>query len=393
MTGKGRLRAGSLVGGGLACAIAAGLLWIAVSAHLERSCTVRDTPYLSLCPEPPEDLAAARAALRQRIQDNPGDSTAWTRLLGSGETSVSDGVLRAAAAVAPNHPAVLRWQAAKAVEAGKLPEAIGLLVRLLQYRGSAEAARVLGLVVAVENGTELLRPHLDQAENWLPSVLATLPALQIPPAQALPLVAAALEKGTLPDAARQSYMRTLKATGQWLDAYGLWLTYHKKVIPLLYNSGFDYAFEHDGFDWEFTAALRSKAGVLLEQVAVARRGLVIEAHFTGRSFTSPILRQYVFAPPGTYRLRGEYMGSKLRTDSGLAWAVVCTSGRKTLAGRSEGLRDTGGVWKALEVEFTVPPDCGPVVSLQLEPAAAFEATAGIKGTVAFDSFSLSRSAN
>lgn len=392
MDGDGRLRAGSLVSGGLACAVAAGLLWAAASAHLERSCTVRDTPYLSLCAEPPEDIAASRAALRQRIQDNPGDSTAWTRLLGSGEASVSDAVLRGAAAVAPYHPAVLRWRAAKAVEAGRLQDAVTLLVYLLHYRGSAEAALILGRIIAIENGVEMLRPHLHTAEHWLLPVLVTLPSLNIPHAQALPLVAAALEQGGLTDGARRWYMHSLKANGQWLDAYGLWLAYQKQPVPLLYNGGFDQAFEQDGFDWEFTPAPRSKAGVILEQVTVARRGLVLEADFTGRAFASPILRQYVFAPSGTYRLRGEYMGSKLRTDSGLTWAVVCSSGRKALAGRSEGLKDTGGVWKTLEVEFTVPPDCGPVASLQLEPATAFEATAGMKGTVAFDNFSLLRTA-
>jgi hypothetical protein len=61
--------------------------------------------------------------------------------------------------------------------------------------------------------------------------------------------------------------------------------------------------------------------------------------------------------------------------------------------RSRPIQDTGGVWKTLEAEFTVPPDCGAVASLQLEPAAQFEATAGIKGRVAFDGFSLARSVN
>jgi hypothetical protein len=188
-------------------------------------------------------------------------------------------------------------------------------------------------------------------------------------------------------------MRSLKASGQWLDAYGLWIAHHKgEAVPLLYNGGFDQPIESDGFDWEFTNAPRSRAGVLIEQEAVARRGLVLDLDFTGRGFASPIVRQYLFLAPGTYRMRGEYMAPKLRSEEGLAWSVQCTAGRKAVLGRSQGLRETGGVWKPFEFEFTVPPDCGAVASLQLDPAAAFEATTGLKGTVSFDAFSLARAA-
>jgi hypothetical protein len=98
----------------------------------------------------------------------------------------------------------------------------------------------------------------------------------------------------------------------------------------------------------------------------------------------------VFAGPGAYRLRGEYMAAKLRTEEGLAWTVQCTAGRRTVAGRTQPLKDTGGVWKPLTLEFVVPPDCGVVASVQLEPAAQYEAATGMRGHVAFDAFSLTR---
>src|SRR5262249_31976974 len=80
--------------------------------------------------------------------------------------------------------------------------------------------------------------------------------------------------------------------------------------------------------------------------------------FTGRSFTAPIVRQYLFLPPGGYHLQGEFMAPKLRAEEGLAWSVQCTAGRKAVLGRSTALRETGGVWKQLEFDFTVPPDSG-----------------------------------
>ena len=198
----------------------------------------------------------------------------------------------------------------------------------------------------------------------------------------------ARDRGALPDQSWRNYVRDLKASGYWVDAYGLWLASRKDPAPLLYNGGFDDPFEQDGFDWEFTLAPRSRAGVVFEQDAVARRGNVLALEFTGRSFPSPILRQYVFTAPGSYRLQGDYMASKLRSDQGLVWSVVCTAGSKAVAGRSAALQDTGGVWRRVEVQFTIPPDCGPVASVQLEPAAAYEAGTGMRGELALDAFSL-----
>ena len=374
-------------------AAAVGVFFAGMSVHLRSACVERDTPYLPLCPEPSKDPQVVREQMRERIARNPGDSVAWARLLVAEPRERTDSVLVGASLVAPMDPMVARWRAAQALQQGKLPEGIALLVQLLQHQHSAESARVLAQIAATPDGPAFLRPHLAPGSRWLPQVLGAGYAMKLPPGNVLPLVAEAAEKGALPDDARQLYMRSLKANGHWLDAYGLWVAQHKDPVPLLYNGSFDQALEQDGFDWEFTRVPRSRAGVMVQQEAVARRGLVLGLEFTGRSFTSPVVRQYLFASPGPYRLRGEYMASKLRSESGLAWSVLCTSGRKAVLARSRPLPDTGGVWKPFEVDFDVPPDCGAVASLQLEPAAPFEATTGIKGRVAFDALSLARTAN
>jgi hypothetical protein len=375
-----------------ALAVAAVVFWFAVEAHLRSACVEQDTPYLPLCPAPLSGPDAVREELKQRLARNPGDAWAWTSLLVAGTPTQAEGVMPGAVLAAPHNHNVARWQAAQALQQGQLPQGVALLVEILRHRGSPESARVLAQLAVTPQGLALLRPHLASAKEWLPQVLEGGYALKMPPGDLLPLVAAAVEKDALPDEALHRYMRTLKASGQWLDAYGLWVSHHKDLVPLLYNSGFDQPIEVDGFDWEFATAPRSRAGVLIEQEAVARRGLVLDIDFTGRSFPAPILRQYLFLAPGTYRVRGEYMAPKLRSEEGLAWSVQCTAGRRSVLGRSEGLRETGGVWKPLQFEFTVPADCGAVASLQLDPAAAFEATTGIKGSVSFDAFSLTRAA-
>lgn len=362
----------------------------AMRAHLRSACVELDTPYLPLCAAPPADPAAVREELRERIARNPGDSTAWTRLLVGETPEGSTAVLPGATLAAPHNHNVSRWRAAQALQQGRIAEGVALMVQIVSNRYSAETARVLAQIAAGPQGMELMRPHMATAKAWLPAVLGGSTSLKQPPGELLALVAAAQQEGVLPADTRRLYMRQLKGAGQWLDAYGLWVSSHKDLVPLLFNGGFDQPFEADGFDWEFTPMPRSRAGVLLEQEAVARRGLVLDIDFTGRSFTSPVVRQFLFLPPGTYRMRGEYMASKLRSEEGLAWGVQCTAGRKPVIGRSAGLRDTGGVWKPFEFDFAVPDNCGVVATLQLDPAAAYEATAGIKGHVAFDALSLTR---
>jgi hypothetical protein len=372
-------------------AAAAALFSTAVAVHLRNACTEMDTPYLPLCPAAPDDPQVLSAALRERIARNPGDSTAWTRLLVTNPQR-DDGVLHAAVVVAPHNHNVARLQAAQALESGQLSEGVALLVEILRHRSSPDAAAVLAQLATSDEGMQLLRPYLTHSGKWLPQVLSASYALKVPPGDVLSLVAEAVEKGGgLPDAPRRNYMRKLKETGAWLDAYGLWLAQQKQQVPLLYNGNFDKPFQPDGFDWEFAKVPRSRAGVVFRQEAVARRGLVVGLEFTGRSFKLPVIRPYVFVAPGTYHLEGQYRATKMRSEEGLAWVAQCMGGRRALAGRSDALTDTGGVWKPVAFDFTVPPDCGAVVSVQLETAVQYEAKTGIKGRVAFDGFTLTPS--
>jgi hypothetical protein len=373
-----------------ALAVAAvAIFWLAASAHLDRTCTLMDTPYLPLCGASAPSAAESGARLRQRIARNPGDSDAWAKLL---VLQPDDALLQGATQLAPNNPNVLRRRAGRALEKGDLPGAVVLLIDLVRYRSAGEAAAVLAQLAASPGGMALLRPQLGDAKDWLPSVLGSMAAQKLPLGRALPLVMEAIDKDSFPPEAQRSYMRSLKAGGYWLDAYGMWLAQHKQELPLLYNGSFDEAFEPDGFDWEFPVVARSRAGSLMDQPTMARRGRVLEIEFTGRHLARPLAWQYVFVAPGSYRFRGDYLGTKFRTQEGLVWSVRCMMGRSTPIARSQPLLDTGTVWRNFDLLFTVPDDCGPVVGIQLDVAADFEAAAGLRGSVAFDSFRLSRTA-
>ncbi|MDB5861538.1 MAG: hypothetical protein JWQ76_5227 [Ramlibacter sp.] len=375
----------------LALAVAAvAIFWLAASAHLERTCTLLDTPYLPLCSASTPSVTASAEELRRRIARNPGDSDAWTKLMVLQPGVRNDALLRGATQLAPNNPNVLRSRAGRALERRDMPAAVALLLEMVRYRNSGEAAQVLAQMMASAEGAALLRPQLADAKEWLPQVLASTAAQKLPLGRPLPLVLEAIEKDSFPPEAQRSYMRSLKSGGYWLDAYGLWLAQHKQELPLLYNASFDEAFEPDGFDWEFPVVARSRAGSLMDQPAVARRGRVLEIEFTGRHLARPMAGQYVFVAPGSYRFRGDYMGAKFRSQEGLVWAVRCMNGGNGAVARSQPLQDTGTVWRSFELLFNVPDNCGPVVSIQLDVAADFEAAVGLRGTMSFDSLSLVR---
>lgn len=381
---------------GLGVAAAGGLIWLGVSTHMQRACTVMDTPYLPLCTAVAAASHAERQArLRAYLADNPGDSGAWIQLTnlqtGPQTGPIEQALFRAASTLAPTEPNVLMWRAGQALADDELPKATELLVQLVEHRRKREAIEQLARIVAsAEDAAALLRPHLPTASRWLPPVLASLVALKLPLASALPLLAEASAKGTVPQQTIQAYTRALKADGKWADAYGLWIAQQKGPTPLLYNGSFDRPFQPNGFDWEVTPVPRSRAGAVVSQRGIANRGQVLEIQFTGRSLATPVLRQYVFAAPGKYLLRGHYMGSKLRMEQGLAWSARCinTHSRNALAGRSDALQDTAGVWKPFQFSLQIPPDCGLVVSVQLETFAPFEATAGFKGRASFDGIEL-----
>ncbi len=381
-----------LILAGLAVAVAAWLMWTGVRVHMGRACILQDTPYLPLCDDPAgKPDPERRQQLRDRLASNPAEADSWIRLTHIESGKYERPLLRAVSALAPNDPNVLLWRAGDLLARNQGPQAVDLLVQLVAYRKRGEAVEALARILASGQGTALLRPHLATGDRWLPQVLARLIALKLPLSPALPLMGEASSSGTVQRQTIQTFIRALREAGLWADAYSLWLAQQRGPTPLLHNGRFDQAFEQDGFDWEVTPVLPSKAGAIVSQRPSGNRGQVLDIEFTGRPLATPLIRQYIFAPPGKYQLRGQYMGSRLRLEEGLAWAARCTNGDSAVpAGRSEGLNDTAGAWQAFQFAITVPANCGLVFSLQLETLAPSAASGGAKGRAAFDSLELVR---
>jgi hypothetical protein len=376
----------------LAIGAAGALLWLGATANLRQACALGDAVLAPWCGEAAAGAAARPAELRQRIAANPGDSQAYAALSSFPQDAARPGVLRAAAALAPHDPNVLMARAALALEQDRPGDAAGDLVQLVEYYHhlAQQPARALAHMIVQGHGASLEK-HLKPGARWFPLVLATMLELKAPLAPALPLMSRAVQDGALPAERAGHFIRSLKAQGSWVDAYTLWLARHGGRLPVLYNAGFDEPFEPDGFDWEITPQLAGREGANAAARALAGRGDVLDVLFTGHSMRTPIVRQYLLLSPGRYRLAGQYMALRLRSESGLAWAVRCgVAGAPQQAGKSTELADTGGVWRPFQFDIIVPAGCDAVASLELETFAPYEATAGIRGRAQFDGLSLQK---
>jgi hypothetical protein len=375
---------------GLGTIVAAWLVWYGATTHLQRSCVLLDTPYLPLCPEALPDSDPRRIEqLRERLRANPGDSGAWVDLASLAPDESRDALLHAVAVLAPSDPNSLRLRARQALAANQMELATDLLVKMTEHHlGGEEPPQLLARLLSSSEGMTLLRPHLTAGSHWVPQVLGSLVALKLPLEAGFPLLAEAAAKGLVARATLQSFVRSLKAAGSWADAYGLWVSQQRQPVPVLFNGGFDKRFQPDGFDWEVTPVSLGRAGALVAQRTLSGHGPVLEIQYTGRAVAMPVIRQFMFIAPGRYAMTGKYMTDKLRMEQGLAWAVRCTDGARALAGRSEPLQDTAGVWRNFQFEFNVPAGCGTTASLQLETFAPFEAATGFTGKSSFDGLEL-----
>lgn len=379
----------------LAVVLAAWLMFESVQRHLSRACVIRDTVYLGLCPSSEAQLSSARLKiLLQRIKNAPGDSRAYIELAilarspdaPTGLNAVK--VLDTAVSLAPHDKDVLRMRARSAAEAKDWKVMAEYLVELAEAYYDTEAAGALARLIAFGNGASLLHGYVQHDSRWLLLVLDMVPIEGVPLAPMVPLLMVGYEIGAVPMSAMMSAIKNLKHSNNWTDAYALWGVVQKQSLGPLYNSGFDRPLQTDAFDWEINP-LNGGRGALAQRMRLPHRGYVLGVQYTGRSIGAVPARQVLFIYPGKYQLQMQYMTDRLRSEQGLAWVIRCTS-TQALLGQSPGILDTRRTWQTLKFEFEVPENCLPVVNLQLETSASYEAVAGFTGKAYFDEMNLQR---
>lgn len=376
--------------------------WKAWDVNITMSCWKNEWPNLPVCEEINGRTPQERVArLQERLAANPGDSQALvelTELAHRPETAAgldAPALLAAAGQAAPQDVTVLQLQANEALRAQRWPDALDKLTRLSQHHHNADATRVLAELVALAAQPtaqltlqQALVDAVDADAGWLDRVLRAMPGAKLPLGSAMPLVALAAAKEPGLSAPLGLYViRQLKTEGLWLEAHAIWLRLWKRPLGYLFNGDFEQNFVAGGFDWEVIERDPHRGGARIDLAGRRERGQVLRVAFTGRAMKTPLVRQHLLLPPGSYRFAGEFQTGDLRSERGLAWVFSCASDGRELA-RTAPLMAGGRTWQPLAVSLEVPAECGLGVALALQTEAPFEAKTGLLGEVVFDRFTL-----
>jgi hypothetical protein len=376
-------------------------LWLGVHAWMhqtDRACRLGEWPPLLQCAGAwSQDPAQQAQRLQERLRRNPGDAHA---AVGLAELAAvlpqaldPDQTLRAAQRLAPQHGQVLLLQANRAIAARQWPQAVPALTRLAVYHRNTSAATSLAQMIGVAATDPALQASLQQAlavtPGWLQPVIPRMPDAKMPVVLAMPYVSEAMASGTLDTPTGRQLIRLLKAEGQWLDAYSVWLYLWKRPVDLLFNGDFEQPFVAGGFDWEAGQTQAFRAGAQVQRSGRGNRGQVLEVTFSGKAMAPYVVRQDLLLSPGRYRFDGEFLASELRTAQGLVWAVRCARDGREVA-RTAPMLPKGRDWQTWQLVFEFPVDCGLGGTLELKPQAAYESVAGMKGEVLFDRLRMER---
>lgn len=366
---------------------------LALPKLIERGCWLGEWPFEEGCPDFPssKDPQATAEVFIEHIRRNPGDGRAYARLVGilwANKDPRLPAVLPFAQQFAPYHPTVLGVTANSALAAKDWAGAAAALTVMVE-RGQPEAMKPLTDLMVYPPTQAAVLAQVQPGRRWLDAALANVPP-QVPPMQVQAFISQGAQAGILKPQTALAMVDRLKQSGDWIDAYTLWVGSRGKVPEGLFNGGFDQRSIRRGFDWEWPDLPPSgNPGMRVVQTSASpRKGSMLEIEMSGRAaLPQPMVSQAVVLLAPQYRLRGSYMAERMRTTDGLVWALRCASGGERFA-QSPAIKDTERKWVDIDITFTVPPQCGAAARLALEAASTGEAGAGMAGIVAFDDFDL-----
>lgn len=318
--------------------------------------------------------------LRKRISSAPADIWAYKDYALSSREPDRTRLVPHAALLYPQEPN-LQWASAViAAKKGDADRATGLLVNIVEHSGDGTAADALAKL-ALAGGSGLLIAHLGDGSRWADRLASYLPTVPGALRAGVPFVAEAARKGAITRERALQLVDAYKTQAAYVEAFSLWAQLQDSPVPLLRNGDFAEPINSTPFDWETKRG--SKSGVSA-RVFRGENIPFVELSLDGRSVMTPMLRQLVFAPPGKYRVEGQYR-ERLRAYAPPSWIVGCT-GQSTpllaipLAPSSD--------WQTFSGVFEVPPECRELVSLSATFPDENAATVAGMGTLAFRSIRL-----
>lgn len=310
---------------------------------------------------------AAIATARHLLAVEPGQGDAFAVLaLAAARRGDADAAALAKIALqrAPRNRDLRTQQAAAALKAGDLPEAmaqIDALLRLTPSRGKA-LFPALAQQAVDPAFADVLVDTLAMSPPWRAWFLNILGTQGSP--VAVDHVYSRLQKrGELTDVETGRWLNRTLLDGRWGQAYAYWvgtLGPIKGGLKPVRNGDFEQESSGIGFDWRNDHVFGAFASIEPTNGAGGRRAA--HFHFINRPAARGNLRQALLLAPGRFRLSLRAHAEFLHSDQGLQWIVRCDKG-PTVA--TLGPLEGSFGWQSMAVDFEVPAEKCPGQWLEL----------------------------
>ncbi len=380
-------------------------IWLLVSVclflslyqyQISRGCWLGEWPFETGCEAGlPTGFIGKESAdvYEQHLIKNPGHSLAYVWLALDrwqlGNNDETRHYLTTAMQTAPANEQVLLVQADINLKNQEWLEAAKALVKLIQL-GNKNAREPFLQLLSYESTQQLALSLITSDAVWLDKLLRSADS-KFAITGLLPAFNQGKKLGLISGDTIVSVIDKLMASGQWFDAYGMWVDYHGTLKNGLYNTGFDTQVSQKGFDWKWSQSKDLRKTMVIRQVAAhADNGMMLELEFLGRkAIPLPMVHQIVILQHDEYVFSGNYYADRLEANEGLSWKFSCAAGSEHWA-QTEALLDTQRQWKSFELRLKIPASCGAAVMVGLETKNAGDARVGISGLIQFDRFFLTR---
>ena len=380
-------------------------IWLLVSVFLfsvlyqyqiSRGCWLGEWPFETGCEAGmPTGFIGKETAdvYEQHLIKNPGHSLAYAWLaLDRLEPGINDKTLeylKSAMQTAPANEQVLLVQADISLKNQEWLEAAKALVTLIQL-GNKNAREPFLQLLSYQPTQQSALSLITADSVWLDKLLRGADS-KFAINGLLPAFSHGKKLGLISADTTVSVIDKLMASGQWFEAYGMWVDYHGTLKNGLFNTGFDTPISQKGFDWKWSQSKDLRKTMVIKQVAAhTDNGMMLELEFLGRkAIPLPMVHQIVILHHDEYVFSGSYYADRLEANEGLSWKFSCASGSDPWA-QTEALLDTQKQWKSFELRLKIPAACGTAVRVGLETKSAGDARVGITGLVQFDRLALTR---
>lgn len=237
--------------------------------------------------------------------------------LQAGDGAQADSAFSLAFRRNPRNEAARIWLAQRAIDAGDLNRAIGLLDRLIiiDRERSSLYTEALAQLASMPGGVEAIATRMDGSPSWGNQVVSrlnkTLTDLDL---------LLELNRHT-PGTQREYIARVLKEVGPEA-AFKSWLQFVPEA-------------EAAGFTWPYDAGFLKKTAPapfnwsVLSDLAEFITGGGLDLTYLGRGRLA-LIEQTMLLAPGRYKFSTRMSGDARDNGGGFGWAVECLSGRQEL---------------------------------------------------------------